>query len=69
MTVEQFETVVIRKVYDNMDGTSITVRSDVDGLGLVEVDGGAEYGRIVMAPALAVEVAKAVQECASEIAL
>jgi hypothetical protein len=65
---EQFETNVIRKIYDNDDGTSITVRPDTDGLGLVEVDGGDDYGRVVMVPALAVKVAEAMKACALEIA-
>jgi hypothetical protein len=65
---ERFEEYVLRKVYDNETGTSIDVGLDVDGLGLVEVDGGDTYGRIVMDPAMAAKVASAMAKCAAELA-
>lgn len=61
-----YETDVVRIVHDNEHGTNIKIKPDSDGLGLVEVDGGADYGRVVVAPALALHVAAAIRACAIE---
>lgn len=65
----KFETNVIRNIYDNEIGYHITVRPDVDGLGLVEIDGREEFGgKIIIQPEMAKELASAILACAAEIA-
>lgn len=49
-------------------GTLIKIGPDGDGLGLVEVDGGDDYGRIIMQPELAMLVAEAIRKTAEEMA-
>lgn len=67
--VAKFETNVIRNIYDNENGHHMTVRPDVDGLGLVEINGREEFGgRIAIQPEMAKELARAILACAAEIA-
>ncbi len=56
-----------RRVYDDKNGSFITVRPDCDGLGLIEIDGGKDYGRVVLDADHAREVAKAILSCAQEL--
>ena len=41
------------------DGAELKVRPDGDGLGLIEVDGGDHFGRLVVTPEAAVALAPA----------
>ena len=59
-----FEIEVVRKVFDNEIGKHLKVQPDCDGLGLVEIDGGDEYGRIVIQPQHALFLARAIEQCA-----
>lgn len=61
-----FEIEVMRKVFDNELGLCINVGPDADGLGIVEIDGGQEYGRICLPPQHALYLAKAIIDCAVE---
>lgn len=61
-----YEIEVVRKVFDNDCGTHIKVCPDLDGIGLVEIDGGEDYGRIVLAPAHALVLAEAIASAAKE---
>jgi hypothetical protein len=62
-----YEIEVTRKVFDNDLGAHVRVQPDVDGLGLVEIDGLEEYGgRICAAPQLAMHLARAIEACALE---
>lgn len=65
--MERFETDVTRRVWDNENGTKIVIKPDADGLGLVEVDGGDDYGRLVMDPKMAIQVAEALRLTAIDI--
>lgn len=58
---------VHRKVYDDVRGTSVTVKPDSDALDLVEIDGGDDYGRIVLDPYMALLVAEAIKAVAMEV--
>jgi len=62
----EFEIEVVRKVFDNEHGSHIKVGPDLDGLGLVEIDGGKDYGRIVVPPKHAIWLAKAITATAEE---
>lgn len=66
MSVPKYETDVIRRVHDNGTGRNIEVKPDGDGLGLVEIDGGDDYGRITLPPEMALMVADAIGKCALE---
>lgn len=66
--VPKFELNVVRHIYDNENGGCIKVGPDSDGLGLVEIDGGEDYGRIVVQPQHAILLAKAIEDCAKEMA-
>jgi len=57
---------VVRLVLDNEHGRSITVQRDRDGLGLLELDGGDEYGRLILPPQMAVHLADAIRRAAVE---
>ena len=57
---------VVRHVYDEGRGHKLTVGPDKDGLGLVEIDGGDEYGRLVLPPGHAKYLANAIAKCAAE---
>jgi hypothetical protein len=61
-----YEIEVMRKVFDNGIGKSIDVGPDKDGLGCVEIDGGEDWGRLVIQPQHALFLAKAITECALE---
>lgn len=61
-----YEIEVVRKVFDNEIGKSIDVGPDKDGLGCIEIDGGEEWGRIVIPPKHAIFLAKAINDCALE---
>jgi hypothetical protein len=63
---KKFDSETHRKVHDNTLGTLIKIGPDSDGLGLVEIDGGDEYGRMVMEPELALLVADAIRKTAEE---
>lgn len=63
----RFETDVTRRVWDNDNGTKIVIKPDCDALGLVEVDGGNDYGRLVMDPQMALQVAEALRITAIEL--
>jgi hypothetical protein len=57
---------VVRHVYDEEHGHKLTVGPDCDGLGLLEIDGGDEYGRLVFSPGHAKYLANAIAKCAAE---
>ena len=60
-----YEIEVVRKVFDNENGMHIKVRPDCDGLGLVEIEGGEEYGGCLrVSPQHAVFLAAAIERCA-----
>ena len=61
-----YEIEVVRKVYDNHVGKCIEVGPDKDGLGLVEVDGGDDWGRLVLPSQHAALLAKAIADCAAD---
>lgn len=61
-----YEIEVMRKVFDNAIGKSIDVGPDKDGLGCLEIDGGEEYGRLVLQPQHALFLAKDITVCAVE---
>lgn len=63
----RYEVAVNRVVYDNTNGTSIKVQPDSDGLGLLEIDGGKDFGRIVLDADMALSLASAIVETAQEI--
>lgn len=60
----RYEIEVVRKVFDNVCGTHLKVQPDTDGLGLIEIDGGEEYGRIVICPQHALFLSSAIEACA-----
>ena len=66
MDIKPYTIEVERKVFDNENGTHIKVRPSRNGLGLVEIDGGDEYGRIVVPPAHALLLADAIAVAAKE---
>lgn len=61
-----YEIEVMRKVFDNEIAKSIDVGPDKDGLGCIEIDGGDEYGRLILQPQHALFLAKAITACALE---
>ena len=61
-----YEVETLRRVYDNDIGKHIEVRPDGDGLGLLEIDGKDEYGRLVLSAEHAIVLAKAIHDCATE---
>ena len=64
-----YETEVTRKVFDNDLGVHIKVGPDRDGLGLVMIDGGADFGGpIILAPEMALVLAEAIAATAEEMA-
>lgn len=65
---EIYETEVHRRVFHNRQGWHIKVGPDADGLGLVEVDGRSDAGRIVITTEMACLVADAMRQCAEELA-
>ncbi len=64
--VPDYETDVVRVIHNNKSGASITVRPDRDGLGMVEVDGGDDFGRLCLQPHMAKLLADAMDLCAQE---
>lgn len=65
--IGQFETDIQRVVHDNENGWNVKVLPDRDGLGLLEIEGGDEFGRLMLPANMAVHVAKAVHDCAREL--
>lgn len=63
---EQYGIEVVRHVYDEEHGKKLTVGPDKDGFGLIEIDGGDEYGRLVLSPGHAAVLAAAIAQCAKE---
>ncbi|MDQ0303815.1 hypothetical protein [Ancylobacter polymorphus] len=63
----KFEINIIRNLYDNEGGHHMTIRPDVDGLGLVEIDGKGDFGgTICIQPEMALVLADAIRACAEE---
>lgn len=54
------------KVYDDVNGAKLVVKPDGDGLGLIEIDGGDDYGRLVLSSELAGIVAHAILHCVED---
>ena len=48
MKLAEFTVEMHYRVYNENSGDFVTIRPDCDGLGLLEVDGGQDYGRIVI---------------------
>lgn len=62
-----FEIETVRKVFDNENGEHIVVGPDVDGLGLLTIDGKDHYGgRLSMSPEMAIVLAEAIAAAAQE---
>ncbi len=59
MAEPRFEMETHFVVYDNDNGQKVIIRPDSDGLGLVEVDGGVDFGRMVFPAEIATRVAMA----------
>jgi hypothetical protein len=53
------------RVFDQR-GNFVAVRPDSDGLGLLEVDGKDDFGRIIMTVEMALEVAAAIHRVAAD---
>lgn len=59
---------VTRKVFDDDLGASIEVRPDQDGLGLVNIIGGEDFGGdICLCPEMAILLADAIKATANEL--
>ena len=62
-----YETVVTRRVFDNEHGVHIKVGPDGAGLGLLEIDGGRDFGGpIRLVPGMALVLAQAITAAAKE---
>jgi hypothetical protein len=57
----------VYKVFDNESGAMIKISPDVDGLGLIELDGGDDYGRLTLPPELAGIVGHAILHCCDDV--
>lgn len=67
MSVKPYEIETFRKVFDNENGASIKIGPDTDGLGLIEIDGGEDFGRGVrVSPEMALVLAEAIKRAAQE---
>lgn len=61
-----FTTDVIRKIWNDKDGTSHTVRPDSDGLDLVQLDSEEMKSFMIFTPEAARRVGEALIACADE---
>lgn len=67
MSVPRYEVEVSRRVCDNDNGGHIKVGPDCDGLGLVEIDGGEDFGGAIrLYPEMAIVLARAILAAAEE---
>lgn len=57
---------VIRHVYCDLNNTKIKVGPHPEGIGFLEIDGGEEYGNLIVSPQHAKVLAKAIIKCAEE---
>ena len=66
---ERYEVETMRKVFDNELGAHIKVGPDADGLKLVEIEGGEDFGcgRITLDPRMALVLAGAIEATAREL--
>ena len=65
--MKQYEIEVERKVFDNENGAHIKVGPDRDGLGLIQIEGGDDFGKgLILAPELALVLAEAIAATAKE---
>jgi hypothetical protein len=55
------------KIYDDGNGAALRVGPDADGLDLVEVEGGHDYGRLVLPPEMARRLASVLVQVADSV--
>lgn len=61
MIVKQYEIETTRRVYDNTNGGYISIGPDSDGLGLLEIKGGDEFGgTLIVCADMAKKLAEAI---------
>lgn len=53
------------KIYDDSNGQALRVGPDADCLGLVAIEGGADYGRLVLPPEMARRLAAVIADAAA----
>lgn len=53
------------KIFDDANGQALRVGPDADGLGLVEVDGKDDFGRLVLPPEMARQLARILPDAAA----
>lgn len=53
------------KIFDDANGQALRVGPDADGLGLVAIEGGSDYGRLVLPPEMARQLARILHDAAA----
>ena len=53
------------KIFNDSSGAALRVGPDADGLGLVEIDGKDDFGRIVLPPEMARRLAAVIADAAA----